>query len=446
MNTEDNMYSYMSAMGEAQTSQAGINNEVNSKRQRFESDKSADVSAHILLNGVMHKPIDEAVKYIGGKGKEYAQNKVTNALKGLKNKALKKYQDLQDELKTAGDAEKEGIQNKINDSLKGLKKAQQNLNQKLSSKNPSNDEPEPGVDKPPETETVQKLVSPEETETTPAFEREISPERKVITQDAKPEISETVDKPHLARSQPSEEENLKNVNDSDDLTSIQNRITARYNNLDGDAQKSSDKAYDAVKQGGDVEDQTLEEETLNAGKREATINLEEKNPFTTFKNPDLEIKPNENIVPDDNVFGRIARQRNQESFDNPAEQETRITQQAQSEESLTIPARTETVPAQTVVTKPAQYKDVEQEVKTDSTTAGEDEGEDTGKVVGKAVGKMFEKDVVEGASESALDPFAIIGQLLIGAVTTLPSILKKQKQQPVQAALNPSSAMNVGEI
>ena len=62
MNTEDNMYSFLSAIGEAEASESTINAKVNATRQKFESDKTADVSAHILLNGVMHKPIEETVK------------------------------------------------------------------------------------------------------------------------------------------------------------------------------------------------------------------------------------------------------------------------------------------------------------------------------------------------------------------------------------------------
>ena len=454
----DNAYSYMGALGEASQDNSVIQSKINTTRQRFESDKSSDISAHILLNGVMHEPIKKTVEYLGGRAKTYAQNKITNGLKTLKNKALTKYNENVNKLKNALPEEKDGIQQQINGSLKKLKQAQQNLSQKIQSKPENNSEPVQG----PENQKVlepayereitpgfEREVTPGfEREITPAFEREITPARKVITQDAKPEISQTVDKPHLARSQPNETDNLNNVSTSDELTSVKNRITTRYNNLDGSAQKSSDTAYNAVKQGGKFEDQTLKQQVSDAKLREESVNLEENNPFTSFKNPDLQIQENENITPDNNIFGRITRQRNQDSYNNPSEQETTITQQAQPEESLTIPARTESVPAVTesvpavTETVPAVTETVP--AVTESTPV--EAVESTGGSVGKKVSRMFEKDAVEGAEESAVDPLALVGQLIVGAITTLPSILKKQKNVAPAQFVNPSSGMNIGEI
>ena len=449
----DNAYSYLSAIGEAKNNNDGIQNDINTARQKFESDKSADVSAHILLNGVMHSKLEAGVKYLTNT----AERKISNGLRSLKNKALQKYKGLQDDLKNATNEDKPGIQSKIDDALKNLKDANSKLKQKLGSKTPSEEE------QPKTYETVKKELTPEETETIPertietkaAYEREITPEQKIITQEAKPEISEEFDKPSLARNQPSETENLnklkiKDLNKEDQpLKDVENRVTTRYNNLDGNAQRRSDEIFDETKKGpANIEEQTMNERKFNVKLRNRTVNDEEINPETTFKKPDLQIEPNQNISPDDDVLGRVSRLRNQDTFDNPAEKEIRITKQAQQEESYiqpavteTVPAETETIAEQTIVTKPATYEDVIQEVKKDAIDT--DVKTDGEKVAGK-VGKIFEEDALEGAGEGGA--LGIAAGLIVGAITTLPSILKTQKEQSQPEYLNPSSGNNIGEV
>ena len=46
----------------------------------------------------------------------------------------------------------------------------------------------------------------------------------------------SVPKPAPARTQPEELDNIADVNSAEDLTPIQNRVQARFNNLDGRAQ------------------------------------------------------------------------------------------------------------------------------------------------------------------------------------------------------------------
>tara|TARA_R110001599_G_scaffold5248_2_gene26372 strand:+ start:3187 stop:4551 length:1365 start_codon:yes stop_codon:yes gene_type:complete len=451
----DNQYSYLADIGESRANEEDIQNKVNTQRQKFESDKSADVSAHILLNGVMHSKIEQGVKYLTNT----AERKITNGLRSLKNKALQKYKGLQEELKNASDEDKPGLQTKINEALEKLKNANKSLKQKLGSKSPNETE------QPKTYETIKKEITPEETEfqpertieTKPAFEREVTPEQKVITQEAKPEISEEFDKPSLARDQPAEFKNINNLkvkdlnNDDQPLKDIENRISTRYNNLDGKAQLRSDEAFNNAKKGpSNIEDQTMAERKFNVKLRNKTVKDEEVNPETSFKNPDLKIEPNQNISPEDDILGRVGRVRNQDSFDNPAEKETRITQEAQDEISEirppvmeTVPAEFKTIPEQTIIKKPATYENVTQEVKADTSDAA---GADTGAVeksVGKGIGKMFEEDAIEGADEG---PLGIIAALIVGAITTLPSILKKEKEGPQPAQLNASAGLNLGEV
>lgn len=370
MNTEDNQYSYLSALGEAQTSTANVNAEVNAKRQRFESDKAADVSAHILLNGVMHKPIEETVKYIGGRTKKYVENKVTNALKTAKNKALQKYNDLKKEMNEASEGEKGAIQEKLDDALQNLKKSGADLQAKLRGK--------PDEDSKPDTE--------------------IPEEPDVEVPEATPAIP--------ARSQLKEN---YNINNEQDLIDTENRVTARYNNLDGNAQSRSDSVFEQGKQGPtSINEQSLAERQANVQLRESTVADQEANVATTFKDNNLQVTPSENYSPPENIFGRLQPDRtNPSTFD----------------DAPTAPAAP-----------------VEEDV---ADTVVKSTAEKTAASAGK---KVFERETLEDLGIDALDPFALIAQLAIGAITTLPSILKKQKKEPVPSTLNPSSGLGVGEV
>ena len=368
MNTEDNQYSYLSALGEAQTSTANVNAIVNGKRQRFESDKAADVSAHILLNGVMHKPIEETVKYIGGRTKKYVENKVTNALKTAKNKALQTYNDLKKEMNEASEGEKGAIQEKLDDALQNLKKSGADLQAKLRG--------EPDKDSKPDTEI------PEE------------PEPEVAVPEAAPAIP--------ARSQLKEK---YDINNEQDLIDTENRVTARYNNLDGNAQSRSDAAFDQVKEGPtNINEQSLAQREANVQLRESTVADQEQNVATTFKDNNLQVSPSENYSPPQDIFGRLQPDRtNPSTFD----------------DAPTAPV----APVEEDVVK----------------TAAEKTASSTGK-------KLFEREALEDIGEGIADPIALFGQLLVGAITTLPSILKKQKKEPTPSTLNPSSGLNVGEV
>lgn len=221
--------------------------------------------------------------------------------------------------------------------------------------------------------------------------------------------------------------------DDQKLLDTENRVTTRYNNLDGNAQARSNEAFESNKTGPtNINEQSLEERASNVALRESTVADEEANTATTFKNNDLQIKPNENISPEGDIFGRVAPVKNPDTFESEPTAPTAPTAPTQPSADLS-PKIEDTLSS----TAPVEDDVASSAAKTAASTA-----KDAAEAGGK---KLFEKELVSGAGLD-WDPLALIGELIVGAATTLPSILKKQKKQPVQMTLNPSSGLGVTEV
>lgn len=182
----------------------------------------------------------------------------------------------------------------------------------------------------------------------------------------------SVPKPAPARTQPEELDNIADVNSAEDLTPIQNRVQARFNNLDGRAQARSDATMR-----GDPEytenPTSLEDQATNTMLRDEAVRQEEANPDTTFKDPDLQLNEGEQgtarLTNESDIFNpRLGTTRNQASFNNPPEVEN-ITQEIQtgttdpqplfaSQQAPDIPAKTTQV---TQEVSPARQGEVLQE-------------------------------------------------------------------------------------
>jgi hypothetical protein len=94
-----------------------------------------------------------------------------------------------------------------------------------------------------------------------------------------------------ARYQDAENESsYQNVSSQEDLNPIESRVQTRYNNMDGEAQSRSDATYKADPRQTD-NPSTIEERTNNVRAREDSVEDEETNPDTTFKDPNLEVDP-----------------------------------------------------------------------------------------------------------------------------------------------------------
>jgi hypothetical protein len=189
-----------------------------------------------------------------------------------------------------------------------------------------------------------------------------------------------VPKPHPARSQPDEIDNIADVENESDLTPIQNRIQARFNNLDGEAQARSDATMR-----GDAEytenPTSLEDQATNTMLRDEAVRQEEQNPDTTFRDPNLQLNDGEEgtarLTNQGDIFAdRLDTQRNPASFDNPDEFETQTTETTQqvaevpavegqdaipifqTTQAPPIPAKTATITRETA---PAREGAIEQE-------------------------------------------------------------------------------------
>ena len=128
-----------------------------------------------------------------------------------------------------------------------------------------------------------------------------------------------------ARTQPEKTDNIDAAGSQEDLISPANRIQARYNNLDGAAQRRSNEAYEAdpdhtpAGQGsGPNGVRTLDETKTNIGVREKTIEKEEQNSDTTFKDPNQQIEANADIQ-DPAGGARLRAVRNPDTFEREAE-------------------------------------------------------------------------------------------------------------------------------
>lgn len=207
----------------------------------------------------------------------------------------------------------------------------------------------------PERTVIDRPAIPERTSIlTPA-----QAERTEVVRPATAPRTEKIPNPHPARSQVGEKENYKNVNETN-LDEIENRVQTRFNNLDGKAQRRSDKSFRGNSKYTESPE-TFKDRLRNVKIREKTIANQEKNPKTTFKDTDLKVNPSEPANPDD-IFGKVATERNPPKFDNPPETTTSVRAGVPAE-SRTIPAvteRTATTPAQPAITRtiPAEEEQI----------------------------------------------------------------------------------------
>jgi hypothetical protein len=123
-----------------------------------------------------------------------------------------------------------------------------------------------------------------------------------------------------ARSQPDEGDNIDNASSQAELDPIESRIATRYNNLDSEAQSRANTTYNNSadrQQTPEGETQSLEDRKDNLSVREDSINEQELNPDTTFKDPNLSIDQ------DDPAWSNTQKvspeQTRGETYDNPAE-------------------------------------------------------------------------------------------------------------------------------
>lgn len=196
----------------------------------------------------------------------------------------------------------------------------------------------------------------EQVETSPARAGAVETEQvgEIQGQPVMGEQTFSVPKPAPARTQPEEIDNIADVNSAEDLTPIQNRVQARFNNLDGEAQARSDATMRSDPEY--TENPTsLEDQATNTMLRDEAVRGEEANPDTTFKDPSLQLEPNEEggtrLTNADDIFAdRLGTTRNPSSFDNPPEVEN-VTQEIQtgttdpqplfaSQQAPDIPAKT----------------------------------------------------------------------------------------------------------
>lgn len=127
-----------------------------------------------------------------------------------------------------------------------------------------------------------------------------------------------------ARNQPSEAENIESASVKDDLLPIENRVKARFNNLDGEAQARSDAEFRAQP---DYKEnpQDFQGRLRNIEMREQAIKEQELNPETTFRDPQFKLRPGQEDGPEltnsEDIFNpELDTQRNPPKFDNQPQQ------------------------------------------------------------------------------------------------------------------------------
>lgn len=166
---------------------------------------------------------------------------------------------------------------------------------------------------------------PPRTETTETPQADIETPRIQVTE---PD-TETPENMNPARTQPDEGENIDNASSQADLDPIESRLATRYNNLDSEAQSRANRTYnnsDDTQQTPEGETQSLENRKDNLSVREDSIQEQELNPDTTFKDPNLSIDQ------DDPAWSNTQKVRPQQTrgdtYDNPAETQGSTTEGA----------------------------------------------------------------------------------------------------------------------
>ena len=166
---------------------------------------------------------------------------------------------------------------------------------------------------------------------------------------------------------PEDQSSYDNVTSPEDLNPIESRVQTRYNNLDGDAQARSDAQYKADPNQTD-NPTTLEQRTNNVQAREASVEEQEGDLRTTFKDPNLEVDPDADPLRyqgnSRDLEGVPDTQRNPASFktDNPDYPVEQITEPQ--------PPTTQTTTTQGETTTLQEADSVPQEALTETTTYG----------------------------------------------------------------------------
>lgn len=148
-------------------------------------------------------------------------------------------------------------------------------------------------------------------------------------------ITKDIDMPHPARTQPSESNEIQSSTD-ENIGDVQDRLTARYNNLDGKAQARSDDTFNSDPLKVD-NPENLQDLKTNVRLRQNSLQQEEVNPDTTFKNPDLQVNKADQpeYANQENIFNNAPRTRNPESYDNAPEKIQEISENPDFESTVT---------------------------------------------------------------------------------------------------------------
>ena len=157
---------------------------------------------------------------------------------------------------------------------------------------------------------------PPRTETTETPQPDIETPQIQITEPN----TETPENMNPARSQPDEADNIDNASSQAELDPIESRIATRYNNLDSEAQNRANTTYNNSadrQQTPEGETQSLEDRKDNLSVREDSIQEQELNPDTTFKDPNLSIDQDDPAW--SNTLKVSPKQTQSETYDNPAE-------------------------------------------------------------------------------------------------------------------------------
>lgn len=393
----DNYFNYSNINSLVQSQNEESKAEEAAPLAAFHQHKSEDTSSHILVNAVLHQPIKNAINYI----KSELEDRTTQSLRSLKGAAQKKLKGLQDKLKNAAEDEKAGIQDEINTAKENVRSTASELRQKLAG---PKDDAEP-----------------------------VEPQFTTRTIKGSPEETDVIDKPHPARDQPDESYEDMPEDDLDDalqgnLEKSLARVITRGNNLDGAAQQ---RAIDSYRTNPDriVDEDAIDQEPTNFTDvlsnlklKEQSIKTEEQNPETTFRDPEQQLEADQDVRNPDNEFGRPDAQEDvQMQYDNPAETETIVTRPA-------VPDR---------VVQEAVEPDVEPTLIPPKSLADQAKSK---------LKKDLEEDGDLDEVAPELDPLLILGQIIIGASTILPGLLKKAPKVPQITPLNPTTQFGASEV
>ena len=183
-----------------------------------------------------------------------------------------------------------------------------------------------------DAKTVEVSPAKEGTDAVEGQTNEVLPAQDAKTVEVSPESSTSEFNPVKARIQDAEDPSTySNAKTPADLDPVEGRVQTRFNNLDGDAQTRSDVAYKANPKQTD-DPTTVEQRANNIQAREGTVEDEEVNTKTTFKDTDLQVDPESTL---ENVPDTI---RNIPNF-----KENNVFYPEENQEK-TIPAKTEETP------------------------------------------------------------------------------------------------------